>query len=151
LIVSILNHFKQIASNSESFQFNLIFFNFHLIFPGFAGRSTPKSNQSPELSRLKPKVIISGTPSANKNCPSEARSSGSGESTPAGTIIHQKRRAERNGLHDDTLESKTESESSVIGGRKPSFRQYTMHLDRISSFEDDSFSSDLNHVRSIWV
>jgi len=52
--------------------------------------------------------------------------------------------------HQHLIQKDSLSDDSSIEGvgdqRKPSFRQFTLHLDRISSLEDESFSSDLNHV-----
>jgi len=117
--------------------------------------------------------------SSSSNYPTETRSSGSGESTPVGTIITNKH-GKKTDLYrnysdlrsvlnldeddgDDGIfkgdEDVSPDGSSVLGRdesdseqltpkvRKPSFRQFTLHLDKISSLEDDeSFTSDLQHV-----
>jgi len=120
---------------------------------GFAGRSTPKSNQSPESSRPRGNTESSGA-GLSTNYPSETRSSGSGESTPASGTIIQNRKGRAGLGKAGSLDRgsscsdhpQTDDEVEGLGYRKPSFRQYTMHLDRISSLEDESFSSDLNQV-----
>ena len=130
---------------------------------GFAGRTTtPKSGKSQSPESVKSSSNLLGAP---HNYPSEARSSGSGESTPAGTITQSRNKTDRRlanndeDVDDDEQDNgenrpkgSVSSESSLDLGpssrnRRPSFRQYTLHLDRISSIEDDSFSSDLNQVR----
>ncbi|CAL8080934.1 unnamed protein product [Orchesella dallaii] len=118
--------------------------------------------------------------SSGSNYPTETRSSGSGESTPVGTITNK--HGKKTDLYrnysdlrsvlnldedaDDGIfkgdEDVSPDGSSVLGrdesdseqltpkARKPSFRQFTLHLDKISSLEDDdSFTSDLQHHDSI--
>lgn len=119
--------------------------------------------------------------SSSSNYPTETRSSGSGESTPVGTIIskHGKKtdlyrnysdlrsammdEDEDDGIfkEDDddispdgssSLVDRDESDSEQVTpkARKPSFRQYTMHLDKISSLEDDeSITSDMDMERHV--
>lgn len=116
--------------------------------------------------------------SSSSNYPTETRSSGSGESTPVGTIaikhgkktdvyrnysdlrsaLRMEEDADDDGIYkgddEDGDEStdvpekeESESEQTTPKARKPSFRQFTLHLDKISSLEDDeSFTSDLQHV-----
>ncbi|CAG7725378.1 unnamed protein product [Allacma fusca] len=122
----------------------------------FAGHSTPKSNKSGSPESVKSSNI------GPRNYPAETRSSGSGESTPAGTITQSRIKTDRSAYNNlyssSSITSSKQQKDSVSSdssmelgprNRKPSFRQYTLHLDRISSLEDESFSSDLNHTDSI--
>jgi len=84
-----------------------------------------------------------------RTCPTEARSSGSGESTPAGgTIISNSRTradlkssaltGDESRLNNNSRDNhNTNAMDNNVQTRKPSFRQLTMHLDKISSFEDE--------------
>lgn len=121
--------------------------------------------------------------SSSSNYPTETRSSGSGESTPVGTIIgkHGKKTDLyrnysdlRSALYVDDDEDddddgifkeddnsqdgssvldrdESDSEQTTPKAIKPSFRNFNLHLDKISSLEDDeSITSDLErHVQTV--
>jgi len=164
-----------------------------VLFEGFAGtnqgKSTPPSGTSEQAGRVdnkkreegdrKGKGRLTGAGDHDRDdeesYPVENRSSGSGESTPVGTIIQSRGKKtdpyrgysdlrsdsilsnvtnrsinEDEATLEDSSDELKDSDDNIL--KKSNFPHFTMHLDQISVLDEEegnaSFSSELNHVSS---